>query len=89
MMKALRPLNKTLDDFIGVYNSPAWPRDGVKLPIELGEIIYSGKRLTLVYVDKDGEQTQRSVTPLQVLGLADYLYLRAFCHLRQGVQVET
>lgn len=84
MMDALRPLNKTLDDFIGVYNSPAWPQDGFSLPTEWGEAIYSGQRLRLVYVDKDGEQTQRSVTPLQVLGLADYLYLRAFCHLRQG-----
>ncbi|GAB4481557.1 MAG: hypothetical protein OHK0031_03550 [Anaerolineales bacterium] len=84
MLQALRPLDKSLDDFVGVYNSPAWPQDGFSLPTELGEAIYGGKRLTLVYIDKDGEQTQRSVTPLQVLGLADYLYLRAFCHLRQG-----
>jgi len=82
MMDALKPAGKSLDDFIGLYNSPAWPNDGIQLPTQLGEAIYSGKRLQITYVDKDGEMTERWVTPLQVLGLTDYLYLRAFCHLR-------
>ena len=54
MMDALKPTGKRLDDFIGIYNSPAWPNDGIQLPTELGEAIYSGKRVEITYVDKDG-----------------------------------
>ena len=84
MMDALKPTGKQFDDFIGLYNSPAWPSDGVGLPTEMGEAIYSGKRLYITYVDKDGEQTERWVTPMQVIGLADYIYLRGYCHLRKS-----
>jgi DNA polymerase III epsilon subunit family exonuclease len=63
LMDALKPVGKTLDDF-------------------MGEAIYSGKRLQITYVDNKGEKTQRWVTPIQVMGLADYIYLRAYCHLR-------
>ena len=83
MMEALKPTGKRLDDFIGIYNSPAWPNDGIQLPTELGEAIYSGKRIEITYVDKDGEKTTRWITPIQVIGLQDYIYLRAYCHLRE------
>jgi DNA polymerase-3 subunit epsilon len=83
MMDALKPTGKLLDDFIGIYNSPAWPSDGIQLPTELGEAIYSGKRVEISYIDKDGEQTRRWITPMQVMGLQDYIYLRAYCHLRK------
>jgi predicted DNA-binding transcriptional regulator YafY len=49
----------------------------------LGEAIASGRRLLITYVDSDGERTVRWITPQQVLGLADYIYLQAFCHLRR------
>jgi DNA polymerase III subunit epsilon len=84
MMDALKPLGKSLEDFIGLYNSPAWPNDGIQLPTALGEAIYGGKRLNLTYVDKGGKRTSRLVTPIQVMGLADYIYLRAYCHLRKS-----
>lgn len=83
MMDALKPTGKALDDFIGIYNSPAWPGDGIQLPTELGEAIYSGKRIEIAYVDKDGEKSRRWITPMQVIGLQDYIYLRAYCHLRE------
>jgi DNA polymerase III epsilon subunit family exonuclease len=83
MMDALRKTGMTLEDFIGLYNSPAWPNDGIQLPTALGEAIYAGKRLNLTYVDKGGKRTTRIVTPIQVMGLADYIYLRAYCHLRK------
>jgi DNA polymerase-3 subunit epsilon len=82
MMDSLKPAGKALDDFIGLYNSPAWPNDGIQLPTALGEAIYAGKRLQITYVDRDGERTTRWITPIQVMGLADYIYLRAHCHLR-------
>src|SRR5688572_27191884 len=37
MTDALKPTGKALDDFIGIYNSPAWLRDGIQLPTELAE----------------------------------------------------
>ena len=84
MMDALKEDGRPLDDYIGIYNSPAWPKDGVKLPTELGEAIDSGKRLLITYIDGDGEKTQRWISPKQVLGLSDYLYLQAYCHLRRA-----
>lgn len=84
MMDSLKELNKPLDDFIGIYNSPAWPNEGIQLPTELGEAIYSGKKIFIRYVDKDGEQSERWITPKQVMGLSDYIYLQAYCHLREA-----
>ncbi len=34
------------------------------------------------YVDADGSLTERWITPKQVMGLKDYVYLQAYCHLR-------
>jgi DNA polymerase III epsilon subunit len=84
MMEALKQFNKPLDDYIGIYNSPAWPNEGIQLPTELGEAIYSNKRLVIKYIDGEGEQTERWITPKQVMGLADYIYLQAHCHLRHA-----
>ena len=83
MMATLIQDGKSLDQFIGLYNSPAWPTESVQLPTDLGEAIFSGRRMHITYVDKDGERTQRWITPMQVMGLSDYIYLRAYCHLRE------
>ena len=80
----LDPTANPLQDFIGMYNSPAWPHDNIQLPTELSEAIASGRRLQITYVDGSGERTQRWISPYQVLGLADYIYLRAYCHMRQA-----
>jgi DNA polymerase-3 subunit epsilon len=84
MMDALKPPSGRLDDFIGIYSSPAWPQDGVKLPTELSEAIHSGRRLRISYVDGKGQRSKRWVTPYQVIGLSDYLYLHAYCHMRSA-----
>lgn len=84
MMDSLKSINKSLDDFIGIYNSPAWPQEGVYLPTELSEAINSGKKLFIKYADKDGETSQRWITPKDVIGLADYIYLQAYCHTREA-----
>ena len=84
MMDALKPENRPLDEYIGIYNSPVWPNDGIQLPTELGEAIYSGRRIHITYVDGDGERSERWVTPKQVMGLADYIYLMGYCHLRNA-----
>ena len=84
MMDGLRQYNRPLDDYIGIYNSPVWPNDGIQLPTELGEAIYSNKRIFIRYVDGDGNMSERWITPKQVMGLADYVYLQAHCHLRNA-----
>ena len=84
MMDGLKEFNKPLDEYIGVYNSPVWPNEGIQLPTELGEAIYSKKKLFIRYIDNKGEETQRWVTPKQVMGLSDYVYLQAHCHLRDA-----
>jgi DNA polymerase III epsilon subunit-like protein len=80
IMDSLKQFNKPLDD----YNSPVWPNDGIQLPTELGEAIYSNKRMFIRYVNGEGEQTERWITPKQVMGLSDYVYLKAHCHLRKA-----
>src|SRR5512147_1656234 len=84
MMDGLKEFNRPLDDYIGIYNSPVWPNEGIQLPTELGEAIYSQKRLLIRYVDGDNNQTERWITPKQVMGLSDYVYLKAHCHLRNA-----
>ena len=84
MMEKLKPFNKPLDNYIGIYSSPAWPNEGIQLPTELGEAIYSNRRLFIKYIDAEGEETERWITPKQVMGLADYIYLQAHCHLRNA-----
>lgn len=83
MMEQMKEFNKPLDEYIGIYNSPAWPNEGIELPTELGEAIYSNKRMLIKYVDGDGEESERWITPKQVMGLKDYVYLQAYCHLRE------
>jgi predicted DNA-binding transcriptional regulator YafY len=61
-----------------------WPNEGIQLPTELGEAIYSNKRMFIRYVDGEGKETERWITPKQVLGLSDYVYLQAHCHLRDA-----
>lgn len=84
MMDSLKSINKSLDDFIGIYNSPAWPQEGIYLPTELSEAIYSKKKLFIKYAGKDGETSERWITPKDVIGLADYIYLQAYCHTREA-----
>ncbi|NWF64723.1 MAG: WYL domain-containing protein [Chloroflexi bacterium] len=84
MVESLKTVKKTLDDLIGIYNSPAWPREGIYLPTELSEAIHSGKKLFIHYMDKDGSISERWITPREVIGLSDYLYLQAYCHTREA-----
>jgi len=57
--------------------------DGIPLPPEISEAIAGRRRLKLQYVSAHRVETVREVEPLEVIPLGDYLYLRAFCHLRQ------
>jgi DNA polymerase III epsilon subunit family exonuclease len=84
MMDSLKTMGKTLEDFIGIYNSPAWPGEGIQLPVELSEAFNSGRRLFIKYMDREGGISERWISPKQVIGLSDYIYLQAYCHTRQA-----
>ncbi len=84
IMDGLKQFNQPLDEYIGIYNSPAWPSDGIQLPTELGEAIYSNRKIFIRYIDGEGHETERWITPKQVMGLSDYVYLQAHCHLRNA-----
>lgn len=55
----------------------------IPLPPDLTEALAGRRRLKLHYVSAHGVETEREVEPLEVVPLNDYLYLRAFCHLRR------
>jgi len=84
MMEAIQPPQGNIEEFIGIYNSPASPEEAIHLPVRLSEAIRSGKRLHINYIDGKGENTERWVTPYRVIGLSDYLYLHAYCHMRKA-----
>ena len=52
------------------------------LPPQLQEAFAARKRLFIRYVDQKGHETERWITPNQVLVLHDYIYVAAHCHLR-------
>jgi hypothetical protein len=57
-------------------------REDIPLPPQIEEALESGGSLQLRYLSATGEETQRVVNPLQVTDYSGYLYLVAFCHLR-------
>ena len=71
-----------LDELVGVYDPPAAAPELFDLPPLIQEALASKKRLFIRYVDKKGRETQRWITPRQVLALDDYIYVSAHCHLR-------
>lgn len=54
----------------------------IALPPQIEEALRAEGRLELRYVSAMGEETRRVVSPLQVTRYAGYLYLIAFCYLR-------
>jgi predicted DNA-binding transcriptional regulator YafY len=82
-MEQLKQYNKPLDEYIAINNSPAWPDEGIQQPTVLGEANYGHKRKHIRNEDGEGKETERWITPTQVTGLADYVYLQAYCHLRE------
>jgi DNA polymerase-3 subunit epsilon len=66
------------------YYPPATSSQQLDLPPVIEEALESKRRLFIRYVDVRGETSERWITPTQVLASADYLYLVAHCHLRDG-----
>ena len=71
-----------LDQLIDVYYSPIDVSEDLDLPPLIEEALASNKNLLIHYVDRNGDETRRLITPMEVLVNFDYIYLVAFCHLR-------
>ncbi len=78
---------QTLGDFLKLQGGTVPWREvhlDVPLPPTLEEALRLQRKVFLRYVDGFGEQTERWVSPIGVRAERDYLYLRAYCHLRNG-----
>jgi DNA polymerase-3 subunit epsilon len=58
--------------------------DESQLPVQIQEALASGNLLVITYVDGQGQKTERLVKPIHVQADNDYIYLVAYCHLRQA-----
>jgi DNA polymerase-3 subunit epsilon len=60
-----------------------WPaHEMIILPPQIEEALRDEGQVELRYVSATGQETRRMVSPLHVAAYAGYLYLIAFCHLR-------
>ena len=71
-----------LNEIVYIYTPPMAAPAALDLPPLLQEALTSKKRLFICYVDKKGSETERWITPKQILALNDYIYVSAHCHLR-------
>jgi DNA polymerase-3 subunit epsilon len=70
------------DDLVYVYTPPVAAPEALDLPPFIQEALISKKRLFIRYVDKKGLETERWITPKQIVDMNDYIYVAAHCHLR-------
>ena len=76
-------LSKTeIERAILPYYPPVTSPQALNLPPVIEEALQSRKRLFIRYVDRKGYSSERWITPKQVMALSDYLYVVAYCHLR-------
>ncbi len=69
---------------VGTYRPDPRSYDDILLPPFLQEALSANKVLEITYVDAKGRETARRITPLRVQAANDYVYVVAFCHLRQA-----
>ena len=80
---------RTLGELLDMQGGAiAWadtqPREEIALPAALAEALQSRRKLFLRYVDESGSKSERWVSPMDVSMKKEYIYLRAFCHLRDA-----
>lgn len=71
-----------LEEIVYTYTSPLGMPASPDLPPLIQEALASQKRIFIHYVDQKGRESQRWISPKQVLILNDYIYVSAHCHLR-------
>ncbi|MGH8104300.1 MAG: exonuclease domain-containing protein [bacterium] len=75
----------TLEQLITAQGGPLGIPEEIEsvLPPEIDEALMSKKRLHVRYLDADGTETLRWVSPIHLEFLRDNIYLRGYCHLRE------
>jgi DNA polymerase-3 subunit epsilon len=71
-------------DLVSAYRPALRQAETILLPPSLQEALTANKILEITYVDAQGQGTTRQITPLRVQAANDYIYVVAFCHLRQA-----
>jgi DNA polymerase-3 subunit epsilon len=71
-------------DLVAVYRPASPQNQDILLPPSIQEAFSANKVLEIAYVDGKGQETNRKITPLRVQAVKDYVYVVAFCHLRQA-----
>jgi DNA polymerase-3 subunit epsilon len=78
----------TLGEFLALQGGTIeWPphtEAEAPLPPTLEEALRHHRKLFVRYVDESGAVTERWVSPVRVQSKQDYMYLRAYCHLRNA-----
>lgn len=83
LTRRLAPRGVKLERLVRSYAPAApWAGEGL-LPDWLGEALHANRPVEIVYFDKQGVRTRRTITPTQVFTANGVTYLVAFCHLRQ------
>jgi DNA polymerase III subunit epsilon len=73
-----------LDGLEEAYYPATSQNAGIVLPPSLQEALSSNQDLGITYVDAKGRETYRVITPHSLQAADDYIYIFAFCHLRQA-----
>lgn len=79
-----RTLGELLELQGGAIRWPQRDAQDTLLPPALQDALNQNRKLFLRYADNFGEQSERWVSPLDVYFQRDVIYLRAYCHLRNG-----
>lgn len=87
IVEELRP--HTLGELLEMQNgsvewTESFPHQDLPLPPPLEEALRSRRKLFLRYVDEYGSKSERWVSPMDISARKEYIYLRAFCHLRDA-----
>ena len=78
-----RQLSRQGGELGGVYRPMRTQVEPAILPPEIQEALDDEQDILITYIDAKGAETTRLVTPLQVLAMNGYVYMAAYCHLRQ------
>jgi predicted DNA-binding transcriptional regulator YafY len=75
----------TLEEIISLQGGPVVLQgDGeISLPPLLDEALRSRSKVRINYISANRRESIRVIEPLEIASLGDYLYLLAFCRLRQ------
>ncbi|MBN2548456.1 MAG: WYL domain-containing protein [Anaerolineales bacterium] len=71
-------------ELVSEHHPATFRLEVLNLPPELQEALAGNESIVITYVDAKGAETDRMITPLSIRAANDYIYLFAYCHLRQA-----